>query len=262
MRRKMGYLSLAVVIGALTLCGMAPRGIKNSGLKLLFHELLFNLPTDQFFIIEFFPATGGSRLLKRVSTTEVFDILEKRESVPWSSSKGHSGVRYVRKNLEGENYDFYDCVLLSKQTHEIFRNLGVDQTKPLFLKKESFWQELDLLKTSTEKVTTFIRLPEGGFLLFYSYGTYVDLVRIIDGKQTTLRRVNGIITESGRINEDWGWFCQRPNPKWTGKLMFIRLDTGRVVQSIRTNGQCELVTTLSEDEAKALIAGDGSVQQH
>lgn len=254
MKRRMGYLSLGMVIGcAAVLCGMAPARSKTPSLKLLFQEISFNLPTDYFFVVEFFPATGRSRFLKRVSTAEVFDVLEKRQSVPWSSSNGHSGVRYVRKDFEEKEYDFYDCVLLNKQTHEIYKNLGIEQATPLFLKKESFWKELDSLKPNMERARSFIRLSEDGFLLFFSYGTYVELVQVADGKQMILRRVNGIVSESGRVNENWGWFCQRPNPKSAGKLMFIRLDTGKLVKGVQSGGQCILVTILADDEANALI---------
>lgn len=257
MRREVGYLSLTLlIISMAALCGMAPNRTKTPGLKLLFHELLFGLPTDQFFIVEFFPATGGSHLLKRVSAPRVFNVLEKRESVPWSSDAGHFGVRYVRRDLEGKNYDFYECVLLSKQKHEIFKNLGVGESKPLFLKQEAFWKELDsLLGTSTETTSSFIRLRERGFLLFRSHGTYVDLVRIVDGKQTVLRRINGIVSESGRVNEDWGWFCQRTHPKSEGRLIFIHLNTGRLVKNVQSKAQCKLITVLTENEASSLVSG-------
>lgn len=233
--------------------------------KLLFQEMLFNIPTDKFFVLEFDPVKAKSRLFSSLKYEEALNSYgieaplynladenqeaERKEFMLQGALNEPYILTYERRKNKDSMVD-YRYVILDKQTNKIvkeFRNKSISAANGntiSFVGGVDKLQEMDLvtgnIQTYCDRVDSFIKLSNNEFLVFRHDSS---LIYYSNGKEKFIRHLKGIVTESGRINEKWGWFCLRPNEKYKGRLFFINLSNFKIIKS-GIGIHCQLIMTL------------------
>ena len=233
---------------------------------LLFQEVVFNIPTDSFFVVKLDLTNGKTYLLDKISYEKAIELygdslgdisddsdLEEKGFI-YAKISSNLNLIYLRKEQELDENKRYKYVLANKEKKIVLREFpsntvfGFKLNKLLFLDrsheklKALDYKHRSIKEETPEIIDSFITLKVDGLLLFLSDGS---VVKYSKGERFLIKKMKGIVTESGNIQDVWGWYCFRSNEKSKGQLVFLNVITMKEIVNRDVESQCRLIKILS-----------------
>jgi hypothetical protein len=226
-------------------------------MKLLFQELLFGDPQDHFYVVDFNLQNGRISFMESLDYKNAIEKYGKVTKILKKSIK-----TFLLANSRDKKYK----VVYYKQSNGLYEYGLFDNSRNTYEKYDTrlLWagpKDIAYLDANSElieniygakpvkltsKIDSFIRIPtDDEHYYVFNNCELRKITRPTKATELIWKRAS-LITESGSINDIWGWFYERKNEKTTGNLLFIKLSNYETIKGPENIPQCKLVSIITK----------------